>query len=343
MVEREAEAQGFCEGSGDAALVMTVDRSRYVVRTKGVERLAELSGKFIFDAESRLDWPSTGDWVCVTFQSDGLGTINSVMPRRSWLRRKTAGRGVEYQQIAANIDVGFIVQSCQKDFNVARLERFLVVVTEGHVQPHILLTKTDLVSAGELAARIAEIRDAGITTEVTALSNKTGDGVEEVRALMEPGKTYVLLGSSGVGKTTLINNLIGKSDLATGEVSGSGEGRHTTTRRQIITLPNGALLIDMPGMREIGMLGASEGIEDSFDDIVALVTSCRFSNCTHVKEPGCAVRQAIADGALSEERLEHFLKLKKETSFNDMSYAERRKKDRNIGRMVKSVVKSRKK
>ena len=343
MVEREAQAQAFCEGTGEAALVMTVDRSRYVVSTKGVERLAELSGKFIFDAGSRLDWPSTGDWVCVTFQEDGLGTISSVMPRRSWLRRKTAGRGVEYQQIAANIDTAFIVQSCQKDFNVARLERFLVVVTEGHVQPHILLTKTDLVSADELAARIAEIREAGITADVTALSNKTRDGVEEVRALMQPGKTYVLLGSSGVGKTTLINNLIGNTDLATGEVSGTGEGRHTTTRRQIIKLPNSALLLDMPGMRELGLIGATEGIEDSFADIIELETACRFSNCAHAKEPGCAVRQAIADGALTEERLEHFLKLKKETSFNDISYAERRKKDRNFGKMVKSVVKHKKK
>ena len=154
----------------------------------------------------------------------------------------------------------------------------------------------------------------------------------------------MLLGSSGVGKTTLINNLIGtygsrdrRSEWFT------GEGRHTTTRRQIIKLPNGALLLDMPGMREIGMLGASEGIEDSFDDIVALETSCRFSNCTHVKEPGCAVRQAIADAALTEERLEHFLKLKRETSFNDLSYAERRKKDRSFGKMVKSVVKNKKK
>jgi ribosome biogenesis GTPase / thiamine phosphate phosphatase len=335
MVERRDDAAAFCAGTGEAALVMTVDRSRYVVSTQGVERLAELSGKFIFDAASRLDWPSTGDWVCVTFQEDGLGTIQSVMPRRSWLRRKTAGRGVEYQQIAANIDTAFIVQSCQKDFNVARLERFLVVVAEGHVLPHILLTKTDLVSAEDLAGRIAEIRAAGITAEVTALSNKTRDGVEAVRALMQPGMTYVLLGSSGVGKTTLINTLIGNSNLATGDVSGSGEGRHTTTRRQIITLPNGALLLDMPGMRELGLIGATEGIEDSFADIIELEQSCRFSNCTHVKEPGCAVRKAIADTALTEERLEHFFKLKRESGSNDQSYAERRKKDRNFGKMVK--------
>lgn len=337
------EALAFCAGVGEAALVMTVDRSRYVVSSGGKERLAELSGKFIFDAPSKLDWPSTGDWVCVTFQDDGLGTIHSVLPRRSWLRRKTAGKAVEYQQIAANIDTAFIVQSCQKDFNVARLERFLVVVTDGHVAPHILLTKTDLVSADELEGLIAEIREAGITAEVTALSNKTKDGVEEVRALMQPGNTYALLGSSGVGKTTLINNLIGNSDLVTGEVSGTGEGRHTTTRRQIIRLDHGALLLDMPGMREIGMIGATDGIEDSFADIAELEQSCRFSNCTHVREPGCAVRVAITENVFSEDRLASYLKLKHESSLNDLSYAERREKDRNFGRMVKSVTKPKRK
>jgi ribosome biogenesis GTPase len=167
----------------------------------------------------------------------------------------------------------------------------------------------------------------------------TGEGVDEVKALVVPGKTYCLVGSSGVGKTTLINHLLGKKELETAAVSGTGEGRHTTTRRHLVTLDNGGLLIDMPGMRELGILSAGEGLDDSFADIKALAGRCRFANCSHNNEPGCAIRKAIENGELNSAHYQSYLKLKAESEFNEMSYVDKRQKDRAFGKMVKTVLK----
>jgi ribosome biogenesis GTPase len=242
--------------------------------------------------------------------------------------------------LAANIDVAFIVQSCHFDFNVRRLERYLIMVNEGHIEPVILLTKTDLISPERLSEQVEAIRHAGIDASLIALSNVTGEGINQIQSLMHSGKTYCLLGSSGVGKTTLINRLVGDASLDTGAVSHTGEGRHTTTRRHLVMLERGGLLIDMPGMRELGMLGVGAEIEESFADIQGLSKRCRFSDCTHANEPGCAVRRALERGELDAGHYQNYLRLKKESDFHELSYVAKRKKDRAFGQYVHAVMKA---
>ncbi len=241
--------------------------------------------------------------------------------------------------IGANIDAALIVQSCHFDFNVRRLERYLVMVNDGRIEPILILTKTDLVETDELEQLIFKIRNMGIVSRIIPVSNVRGTGLEEVHDLMMPGKTYCLVGSSGVGKTTLLNHLIGNSQLETRPVSGTGEGRHTTVRRQLIVLEQGPLLIDTPGMRELGILGSDEGIVESYSDIVELSDNCRFNNCRHDNESMCAVQDALENGSLNREHYRNYLKIKKESEFYEMSYAEKRKKDKDFGKLVRSAMK----
>jgi ribosome biogenesis GTPase len=341
----QEELKQLPQSDHSIARVTAVDRDRYLVRGEMGEVPAELAGRVMFSAESSMDLPTVGDWALVQYQNaDTLAIIQDLLPRRSILRRKAAGKKVDYQLIAANIDVAFIVQACDSDFSLPRLDRYLVVIREGHIEPMILLSKSDLVDEESLGQMIGGIERAGISCGVIALSNETGHGLDRVKSMLERGRTYCLLGSSGVGKTTLLNHLIGHEEFETRSVrEKDGKGRHTTARRQLIVLDNGAMVIDNPGMRELGVIGVDTGIDESFAEIRELSMGCRFRDCTHTNEAGCAILKAIENGELSEERYRSYLKLLKESEYHQMSYVEKRKKDREFGQFIKSVMKHKKK
>ena len=321
------------------ARVCAVDRGSYCLRNESGDVPAELSGKLFHQSDQTTDLPCVGDWVAAQYYDHGRAAIiHQVFARRTYLRRRAAGGSDDQQMIAANVDIAFIVQSGHFDFNPNRLERYLIMAADGRVEPIVLLTKTDLLTREELEHRLAII--ASVTTaRVIALSSVTGAGLGELRGALAPGKTCCLLGSSGVGKTTLVNRLVGLDAYATRTVSATGEGTHTTTRRQLIQLESGAMLIDTPGMRELGVLGAAEGIDMGFAEMAALAAACRYADCTHRHEPGCAVRAAIQRGELQEERYANYVKLRKEAEYFEMSSLDKRKKDKSFGRLVKSVKK----
>jgi ribosome biogenesis GTPase len=337
----QEKREGLQHPDCGVARITAVDRDRYLARNEENELRAEPMGKLLFVADSSQDIPCVGDWVFVQYYNDGtLAIIHDLFPRKSFLRRRSAGKKVDYQMIASNIDIAFIVQSCDFNFNLRRMERYLVMVNEGHIEPVILLSKSDLISTEDLEKRISEIRQARIGARVITFSNKTAIGLETVQQALEKGKTYCLLGSSGVGKTTLLNHLLGREVFETNPVrEKDGRGRHTTARRQLTVLDNGALLIDTPGMRELGMIAVGASIDDSFSDIHELSEGCRFTDCTHTREVGCAILMAVQRRELSEERYHSYMKLMKESEFHQMSYVERRKKDRQFGRMIKTAKK----
>jgi ribosome biogenesis GTPase len=337
----ERQLQELARPECQAARVTTVHRDSYTVRNVSSEVPAELTGRLRFSAESSMDIPCVGDWVAAHYQNaDTFAIIHELLPRKTFLRRKIAGRRIDYQMIAANIDVAFIVQSCDRDFNLRRLERYLVMVNEGGIEPVLLLSKSDLVSASLLERRVTAVEAAGIGCKVLAFSNTTDFGMEQVHQAFGSARTYCLLGSSGVGKTTLLNRLTGRDDFETGAVrEKDGRGRHVTARRQLVVLESGAMVIDTPGMRELGNIGTDDGIAESFPEVRELSEQCRFADCTHTKEAGCAVLAAVERGELSEDRYRSYLKLMKESDFYQMSYLEKRRKDRAFGKFIKLAKK----
>jgi len=325
----------------EIARISSVNRDNFQVINGQNEALAELSGQFRYGAESELDLPTVGDWVLLTFLNAGtLGVIHGLLPRKTVLKRKTAGKRIGYQLIAANIDTAFIIQPFDTDFNPSKLERYLVAVREGGILPVILSSKADLAGAEEVEKRQIALQEVAGTCPVIIYSAESGTGLSEIRPLLERGKTVCLLGSSGAGKTTLINILAGEGVFSTGAVrEKDGKGRHTTTRRYLSVLEGGAVLIDTPGLREFGNIEADSGLSSVFAEIEQLGSGCHFRDCSHTGEDGCLVLEALHAGTLKQERYENYLKLKKESAHYTMSYAEKRKKDKLQGRMYKAIMK----
>ncbi len=328
----------------DIARVAAVHKDSYTVTNGDIDVVGELVGKMIFSASSPLDYPAVGDWVLVNFyDNNSFAIIHELLSRKSLLKRKTPGKKVDFQLIAANIDVAFIVQSLNENFNIKRLERYLVIVGESGVEPIVLLSKSDLLTVDEISDRINQIQKIMPGLQVLSFSNEIQSSLSTVKEIMQPKAAYCLLGSSGVGKTTLINNLLGGSVYKTKAVSRKeSKGRHATTHRQLIELDSGAIIVDTPGMREIGTFSIETGLDQTFSEITALAEKCQFSNCTHNGEKGCAVYDAVKEGILSADRYQNFLKMTKESTYNEMSYLQKRKKDKQFGKYCKSVMKHKK-
>ena len=324
------------------ARVVSVHKDRYMISNGEREIFAELSGNLFYTADSASELPTTGDWVYADYYDDDThAIIHGVVTRKTLLKRKAAGKLVDFQLIAANIDVALIIQSANDNFNLRRLERYLVMVNESGISPVILLSKCDLLSQNEVSEIIENIIQIAPNAKVLGFSNLSDENIDTIKDFLSQGCTYCLLGSSGVGKTTLLNSLLGSAQFETQEVSRKqSKGRHTTTNRELIRLENDAMIIDTPGMRELGNLSVDSGIDETFSEIVSLVETCRFANCTHTNEKGCAILSALEQGELSEQRYKNYIKMKKESAFNDMSYFEKRKKDKDFGKLIKSTIKN---
>ena len=332
------------------ARVIAVHKETAIVRVGSVlaDRSAIVSGRFRFDVVVSSDYPAVGDWVALepdesSANPDDQAVIAAVLPRRSAFRRRssdasrrTAGSLADDQVIAANVDVAFLVAGLDGDFNLRRLERYLAVASASGVTPVVVLNKADV--AQDLEARLGAVRSVAPGVPVLVLSARTGDHLADLAVHLVPRHTAVFLGSSGVGKSTLVNALLGEPRQATAAVRGSdSRGRHTTTHRELFALEGGALLIDTPGIRSLEVAGAVEGLEAAFDDIIELAATCRFSDCAHEGEPGCAVRVAVADGRITEARLASHRKLEREAAHAERkgdprAQAEERKRWKSINK-----------
>ena len=292
------------------ARVIAQHKGQFIVATERGEYPAKPSGKFRYESATALArYPAVGDYVMTALaETDDHAVIHAVLPRKSAFARSAVGLTGQSQIVAANVDIAFLCMSLNRNFNLSRMERYLAVAWDSGATPVILLTKSDL--CDDLPSRLEEISDISNGAEVVVTSALDAQAVEKVMRFLRPGVTASFIGSSGVGKSTLINLLLGEEWLATADIGRNDKGRHTTTGREILPLPNGGVVIDTPGMRELGIVSAD--LESAFSDIEALESQCKFADCKHQSEPGCAVRQALENGEIDARRLQNYLKVKRE-------------------------------
>jgi ribosome biogenesis GTPase len=320
--------------------VVAEHKERYIVSTSAEEYEAEIMGNLRYTAKNREDFPAVGDWVGLATYDHNFAIIHHVLPRSSLIKRQIAGKQTDIQVIAANVDTAFIMVAADRDFSLNRIERYLTICNESRVIPVILIGKADLAEDFKIAEMEAGILQRMGNIQVISVSNQTQEGYEEINRMIQEGKTYCMLGSSGVGKSTLLNNLSGKAIMKTGSVSGSThKGKHVTSHRELVLLPGGGFLIDNPGMREIGMTDTGDGLEITFDRINSLAQSCRFANCTHINETGCSVLKALENGELDGATYENYCKLRREKEYFETTIAEKRREEKIFSKMVKSYYK----
>lgn len=321
--EREARIYG------EFVLARIVEQhlNLYKIVYEGGERLASVSGRFRHLSNGVLDYPSVGDWVMVgDIETESNAIIHHVLPRISVFVRQSAGTSNDVQIVASNIDIVFICMSLNDDFNLSRLERYLAIAWNSQAKPVVILTKSDLCK--NLEARLLEVESVSMGVEIIICSSKDGSGFDQLNNQIHKGKTVAFIGSSGVGKSTIINRLIGEEVLETKEIRKSDDkGKHTTTYRQLILLPTGGIVIDTPGMRELSLY--SGDVSRTFKDIEELIVKCKFRNCTHSGEYGCAVRRAIDDGVITEKRFINYQKLERELDYYGMDSRQREKEKLN--------------
>ncbi len=326
---------------GDYTLgrVIRENRERYVVSTGENDYEAEITGNMMFTANSRADYPSVGDWVIMKTYNYDLAIIHEILPRRTVLERQSINKPGEKQIIAANVDIAFIVQSIDNNLNINRLERYLTICHSAGIEPVFVISKIDLSSEKEIKEVISILKTREKDTRYILLSNITKEGLDQIMSFIEKGKTYCVVGSSGVGKSTLINNILKKDILKTREISKStNKGKHTTDHRELFILENGGIIIDTPGMRELGITDDSDGINTTFNDIFNLSLKCKFPDCKHLMEEGCAVVEALEKGLIDRDSLENYRKMNREQEHFQLTLAEKRKKERQFGKMVKKVM-----
>jgi ribosome biogenesis GTPase len=319
-------------------------RERYIVSTGENEYDAEITGNLRFSADSRADFPAVGDWVAMTVYDPDLAIIHKVLPRKSVLERQAIGKFGEKQIISTNIDIAFIIQSIDNNFNINRLERYLTICYSAKIDPVLVVSKIDLSTEVEIQNVIRKLETRDKRVKYILLSNLTQQGLDQVLEILQKGKTYCVVGSSGVGKSTLINNLLKKNILKTGHISQStNKGRHTTDHRELFVLENGGIIIDTPGMKELGSTDSTEGIKTTFQEIFDLSLKCKFPDCKHLNEIGCAVIEALNVGIIDKNSLENFIKIQREQQRFHTAVAEKHKKDKAFGKMLKNYKKDIKK